>query len=126
MKTLIVDDSRAARMLIRRIVTSMGFDHVEAGHGVEALDRLAELDGAVDLMLVDWNMPVLDGLGLVRKVRDIRSYASIPILMVSSESDPRQIARALMVGADDYLIKPIDAEMLREKLEMLGITEGVR
>jgi two-component system, chemotaxis family, chemotaxis protein CheY len=126
MKALIVDDSRAARMLIKRIVVALGFEITEAGHGEEALERLLECDGDVDLMLVDWNMPVMDGITLVRRVREVRAYADISILMVSSESDPRQIGRALMVGADDYLVKPIDEPMLREKLEMIGVLEGAR
>lgn len=120
MRALVVDDSRAARMLVRRIVSTFGFEILEAGDGKEALEVL-EAEGLVDLMLVDWNMPVMDGLALVKAVRSVRRYADISILMVSSESDPRQIARALMTGADDYLIKPIDEPMLQEKLDMLGL-----
>lgn len=120
MRALVVDDSRAARMLVRRIVGAFGFEILEAGDGKQALEVL-EAEGLVDLMLVDWNMPVMDGLALVKAVRSVRSYADISILMVSSESDPRQIARALMTGADDYLIKPIDELMLQEKLDMLGL-----
>lgn len=121
MRALIVDDSRAARSLIRRLVEPLGFDTIEAEHGQQALERLAASEEPVDLMLVDWNMPVMDGLQLVREVRSQPAYADISVLMVSSESDPKQMGRALMVGADDYIVKPVDADMIRARLEMVGL-----
>ena len=120
MRALIVDDSRAARMFIDRAVKSLGFTTVEAEHGAAALELLTRID-AVDAMLVDWNMPVMDGLEFVKNVRKHREYSSIPILMISSESDPKMMARALIAGTDDYLVKPVDAEMLRERLAALGV-----
>lgn len=123
MRALIVDDSRAARSLVRRVIEPLGFEVTEAGHGQEALDRINP-EEPVDLMLVDWNMPVMDGLEFVREIRSKREYAAVSILMVSSESDPKLMARALMVGADDYLVKPLDADMMREKLEIIGVLDG--
>lgn len=119
MRALIVDDSRAARMLVKRIVVGIGFETLEAQDGRDALDVLAR-EGAPDLMLVDWNMPVMDGLALVKAVRAERRFADVSIMMVSSENDPRQIARALMAGADEYLIKPIDEPMVVDRLHLLG------
>ncbi len=108
---------------MRRLVEPLGFAVSEAGHGEEALDQISP-DNLPDIILVDWNMPTMDGLTLVRAVRAVREYSSIPILMVSSENDPKQMARALMAGADDYLVKPVDEDMMRDKLEMLGVLAG--
>ena len=116
MRAMIVDDSRAQRMLLKRAVVPLGFDVIEAEDGEDALTKL-DADNPVDVMLVDWNMPVMDGLALVRKVRAARAFADVFIMMVTSESDPKKMARALMVGADDYLVKPVDGEMIRSKLE---------
>jgi two-component system chemotaxis response regulator CheY len=106
MKALIVDDSRAVRTLMKRMLGEMGFEVSEAGDGRQALDLLQEI-GPVDLALVDWNMPEMDGLEFVK--------------MVSAESDMGNIARALMVGADEYAIKPLTREMLEDKLQLLGV-----
>jgi two-component system chemotaxis response regulator CheY len=81
-------------------------------------------DDPVDVMLVDWNMPVMDGLALVRRVRATRAFADVFVMMVTSESDPKKMARALMVGADDYLVKPVDGEMIRSKLEQTNVLVG--
>ena len=120
MRALIVDDSRAQRMMLKRAVEPMGFEVLQAEHGEDALAQM-DLNNPVQVMLVDWNMPVMDGLSLVRRVRAERSFADVTILMVTSESDPKKMARALMVGADDYLVKPVDEAMIRLKLEGLGL-----
>jgi len=120
---MIVDDSRAQRMLLKRAVSPLGFDVVEAENGEDALTKL-DPDDPVDVMLVDWNMPVMDGLALVRRVRATRAFADVFVMMVTSESDPKKMARALMVGADDYLVKPVDGEMIRSKLEQTTVLAG--
>jgi len=123
MRAMIVDDSRAQRMLLKRAVSPLGFDVVEAENGEDALTKL-DPDDPVDVMLVDWNMPVMDGLALVRRVRATRAFADVFVMMVTSESDPKKMARALMVGADDYLVKPVDGEMIRSKLEQTNVLAG--
>lgn len=123
MRAMIVDDSRAQRMLLKRAVTPLGFEVIEAENGEDALAKLSP-DDPVDVMLVDWNMPVMDGLALVRRVRATRAYADVFVMMVTSESDPKKMARALMVGADDYLVKPVDGEMIRSKLEQTSVLVG--
>ncbi|MEZ5410338.1 MAG: response regulator [Acidimicrobiales bacterium] len=123
MRAMIVDDSRAQRMLLKRAVSPLGFDVVEAENGEDALTKLDPED-PVDVMLVDWNMPVMDGLALVRRVRATRAFADVFVMMVTSESDPKKMARALMVGADDYLVKPVDGEMIRSKLEQTNVLAG--
>jgi two-component system, chemotaxis family, chemotaxis protein CheY len=117
-KALVVDDSRAIRSMLRRLLHGLEFEVAEAGDGAAALDLLRR-DGPVDLALVDWNMPVMDGLSLVKALRSDRRFADVVVLMVSSESDPAKVARALMRGADDYIIKPLTEEVLVGKLEML-------
>jgi len=107
-------------MFIARAVESLGFTTVEAEHGVAALELLDRVD-RIDVMLVDWNMPVMDGLEFVKEVRKNRAYSAVPILMISSESDPKMMARALIAGTDDYLMKPVDSDMLRDRLASLGV-----
>lgn len=121
MHALIIDDSRAARAMVRRMLESVGFTVSEATDGADARAQLEE-GLLVDLLLVDWNMPVMDGLQLIKYVRSERGDVDTPMVMVTSESDPKQIARALMAGADEYLIKPIDTQMLVEKLGLIGMT----
>ena len=122
-KALIVDDSRATRAALRRILTSFGVDAHEAEHGEHALDRLEEAPNPYSFVLVDWNMPVMDGYALIKAIRSERRHASLPIIMVSAELDQRQIARALMAGADEYVMKPFDREILLDKLASLGLAE---
>ncbi len=122
MHAMIVDDSRAIRRMLQRIVQPLGFDTLDAEHGQDALDQL-DTDNPVDVMLVDWNMPVMDGLTLVKQVRSSSEFADTTILMVSSESDPRKMMKALLAGADDYLVKPVSQEMIRDKLETLGVLD---
>jgi two-component system, chemotaxis family, chemotaxis protein CheY len=117
---LVVDDSRATRTMLRSMLSNLGFDVIEAGHGVEALERL-DSSSAVGFALVDWNMPQMDGLELVRSIRAERRFAELPVMMVTAETDMTQMARALMAGADEYAIKPLDQESLVTKLRLLGI-----
>jgi two-component system, chemotaxis family, chemotaxis protein CheY len=119
MRALIVDDSRATRVMIKRILTSVGFETAEAEHGQAALDLL-ETDQAFDVALVDWNMPVMDGLELVKTLRKDRRFASLPLMMVTAEIDQTRMARALMAGADEYVMKPFDAQIITDKLSLLG------
>jgi two-component system chemotaxis response regulator CheY len=106
--------------MVRRMLESVGFTVSEASDGADAR---AQLEGGllVDLLLVDWNMPVMDGLQLIKYVRSEKGDVDTPMVMVTSESDPKQIARALMAGADEYMIKPIDTQMLIEKLGLIGM-----
>lgn len=121
MLALVVDDSRAMRKILRRIMESHGYEVLEAGDGQEALDTLA--GGArPEVALVDWNMPVLDGLGFVSACRATRDYRSITLMMVTTESEQAQIVRALAAGAHEYLIKPFTAEAIADKLALLGLS----
>jgi len=122
MRALVIDDSRAMRMLLKRELVALGFDVAEAGDGNEALTRLAEL-GPVDVVLVDWTMPGMDGMTFVHQVRSDPAYEEMRVVMITSESDPAQIFHALMAGVDEYATKPITREALSEKLGLVGLVE---
>jgi two-component system chemotaxis response regulator CheY len=118
-RALIVDDSRAMRTILGRILRGLGFEVVEAGDGSEALLRLEEAGGA-DLALVDWNMPGMDGIGFVRAVRRQAAYDAMRLMMVTAENELESVARALEEGADEYVMKPFTREVIAQKLEMMG------
>jgi two-component system, chemotaxis family, chemotaxis protein CheY len=122
MRALVIDDSKAMRMLLKRELVALGFEVFEAGDGQEALSRLAEL-GAVDVVLVDWTMPGMDGMTFVHQVRAEAAYEEMRVVMITSESDPAQIFHALMAGVDEYATKPITREALAEKLGLVGLVE---
>ena len=121
MYAIVIDDSSAMRMILRRIVSSMGFQVVDAVNGRDALDKLANLDYVPDVALIDWNMPEMDGLTFVQTVRDDPRYRRLSLLMVTTESEQSQIVRALAAGAHEYLIKPFTPDAVAEKLELLGL-----
>lgn len=120
MKALVVDDSRAIRMIISRSLKALGFATVEVTNGQEALDALVS-SGPFDVALVDWNMPVMSGFDFVCKVRGDRAHDEMAIMMVTSESEQSQVERAIAAGASEYLMKPFSTESIEEKLLLLGI-----
>jgi two-component system, chemotaxis family, chemotaxis protein CheY len=119
-RALILDDSRAMRMILRRIMHSAGFDVVEGADGQQGLDVLSS-GPLPDVALVDWNMPGIDGLSFVKAVRDHPGYRPMTIMMVTTESEHDQIVRALAAGAHEYLIKPFTADAVIDKLGLLGL-----
>lgn len=121
MLAMVIDDSRAMRLILRRIVAGLNFDVVEAGNGREALDRLAELDGVPELALIDWNMPEMNGLEFVTAVRADKKFRGMTLMMVTTESEHGQIVRALAAGAHEYVIKPFTPDAIVDKLVMLGL-----
>ena len=121
MRALIVDDSRFVRGYVRGLLEEKGIDCEEAGDGQAALDLV--LGGKpFDLALVDWNMPVMNGLEMLTQLRG-RGFLGIKVMMVTTEAENDFIIRALDAGADEYLMKPFDGEALTEKLSMLGLSE---
>jgi two-component system chemotaxis response regulator CheY len=120
MRALVVDDSRAMRTILKKMMTELGFEVAEAGDGLQALERLKEI-GATDVALVDWNMPEMDGLEFVKALRADHLYADMKVCMVSAENDMMKIARALMMGADEYAMKPVTKDIIVEKLDLMGV-----
>jgi two-component system chemotaxis response regulator CheY len=120
MRALIVDDSRAMRSILKKFLTSEGFGTLfEAGDGAEALAALRR-NGTVHLALVDWNMPRMNGLEFIAALRADRVYDGVRVMMVTTEAEASQVARALEAGADEYVMKPFTSEVLRGKLDLLG------
>lgn len=120
MKALVIDDSRTMRRIVSSTLKDLGYETVEAGDGQQALDAL-EVGDEFQLACIDWNMPVMDGLTFVTKVRENRTWRGITLMMVTTESEHGQIVRALAAGAHEYLIKPFTPDALRDKLELLGL-----
>jgi two-component system chemotaxis response regulator CheY len=120
MRALIVDDSRAMRMILAKILREIGFEVLEAGLGGEALAKLNQ-GQQFDLLLVDWNMPTMNGHELVCAVRANLLLGDVKILMVTTESSLSNVQQALAAGANEYLMKPFTKEALVEKLALLGI-----
>ena len=121
MHALIIDDSRSMRMIIGRIIREIGFEITEAGDGQQALSRLEE-GCKPDLILVDWNMPEMNGYEFVQAVRANPLYDASRIVMVTTESELGQISKALDAGANEYVMKPFTADVIRDKLAILGIS----
>lgn len=120
MRALVVDDSRAIRSIIGKTVRELGFEVLEAGHGREALERLAEA-GKVDLILVDWNMPEMNGFDFLVAARQSPDWKDTIIMMVTTETEMSQMQRALDAGANEYVMKPFTRDVLREKLQLVGL-----
>ncbi len=120
MRALVVDDSRAMRTAMRRMLEELGFDVLEAGDGVQALEVLSHAHEAVNVALIDWHMPEMDGLELISKLQDQPDHFKMRKMMVTAETDMRRVMEALRAGADEYLMKPVTREALVDKLVLLG------
>jgi len=122
MKALVVDDSRPIRRIESEILKQLGFETIDASNGREALERL-QTSPLPDVVLVDWNMPEMDGLEFIKCVRGDASYSNMVVLMVTTETETDQMLRALSAGADEYLMKPFQKEMLVDKLRLVGVVK---
>ncbi len=122
MRALIIDDSRAMRRILRGIVQPLGFEVSEAGNGKQGLDQLNALDD-VELVLVDWNMPEMNGLEFVQAVRADSSRQDLKLVMVTTETEPAKMARAMMAGVDEFVMKPFTQDILIDKLRLIGVAD---
>ncbi len=120
MRALVIDDSRAMRAILRNLLKGLGYEVVEAANGKEALARLIE-SGPVEVALVDWNMPEMNGYEFVVACRQNRAWDSVRLLMCTTETEMSQVLKALEAGANEYVMKPFTREIIQEKLAMLGI-----
>lgn len=123
MRALVVDDSTPARLHVGRMLADLGFEVYEASHGGEARTALAAL-GPVELVILDWNMPVMDGLEFLTALRADRAFDAVLVVMATGNSDLSSIGTALEAGANEYVMKPFTAEDLASKLTMLGFEFG--
>jgi two-component system chemotaxis response regulator CheY len=117
---LVIDDSRAIRLILGRMLRELGFEVDEATNGREGLERLA-VGQPPDLMLVDWNMPEMSGIDFVTAVRQPPYSSTARLMMVTTETEVPQMVRALEAGADEYVMKPFTREAIVEKLQLLGL-----
>ena len=120
MHALVVDDSDVIRKILTAYLQKLGFQVTSAVNGREALDRLHRMEKA-DVALVDWNMPEMDGITFLRKVRADVNYDALPVMMVTTNSEMHHVSQALEAGANEYIMKPFTAYMLKEKLALLGV-----
>ena len=120
MKALVIDDSRAVRMVIKKILAGIGFESVEAEDGKDALEKL-QANGDVAICMVDWNMPVMNGYDFVCEVRKNPAYENVKLMMVTTENESGQIIKALAAGVDEYVMKPFTDDVILDKLSMMGL-----
>lgn len=118
---LIVDDSRVIRKVARQIFESIGFGCDEAEDGQKALE--ASEKNLPDFVLLDWNMPIMNGLEYLRALRQLPGGQNPVVVFCTTENDLNHIQEALMAGANEYIMKPFDADIIRSKLIQLGLIE---
>jgi two-component system chemotaxis response regulator CheY len=115
MKVLVVDDSAIMRKVIEQILEMLGHESVPAANGLDAFERLKE-HSDVRLILLDWNMPEMNGIEFLRAVKDKPDLAEIPVIMLTTESERRKMIEAIEAGAKHYLTKPFQPETLATKI----------
>ena len=120
-KAIVVDDSRAVRLILARTLREIGYDVEQADNGRIGLDLLTANPSGFDLALVDWNMPEMNGMDLLLALRGDRRFANLVIVMVTTETEVGRMAAALEAGANEYVMKPFTREILVEKLQMTGL-----
>ena len=120
MRALVIDDSRAMRTILTRTMEQLGFEVSSVGDGKQALEAI-EQGPKPDVCLIDWNMPVMNGLEFIVEVRKRRELRDVTLMMVTTEAEQANIVRALAAGAHEYVIKPFTLEVIEDKLAMLGL-----
>lgn len=118
MKILIVDDFPTMRRIIRNLFKQLGFENIEeAEDGAHAFSKLK--GGGFEFLCSDWNMPNMDGLELLKKVRSDGEMQKMPVLMVTAESEKEKVIEAIKAGVNNYIVKPFTAEVLKDKLDKI-------
>jgi two-component system chemotaxis response regulator CheY len=115
-KILTVDDMATMRKIIKSLLNQLGYKDIdEAENGKEALAKLKQQK--YDLVLLDWNMPEMDGITLLREIRKDSQLKDIPVIMVTAEAKKENVLLAIQTGANNYIVKPFTAETLKEKMD---------
>lgn len=120
-KAMVVDDSRAIRMILANTLAELGYEVCQAANGKEAVAVIEKANGGISLILVDWNMPEMNGLEFVQHVRADSRFDQIPLMMVTTETEMPQMVRALEAGANEYVMKPFTKEIITDKLRLMGV-----
>ncbi|MGA9046298.1 chemotaxis response regulator CheY [Sulfuricurvum sp.] len=124
MKLLVVDDSSTMRRIIKNTLSRLGYEDVLEGEdGLQGWSVL-EANSDIGMLITDWNMPEMNGLELVKKVRADARFADLPIIMVTTEGGKAEVITALKAGVNNYIVKPFTPQVLKEKLSAVLGTEG--
>jgi len=120
-KVMVVDDARVVRVSLGRIMKSLDFEVLKCEDGQQALETLNEHPD-VKLVMLDWNMPVMNGYDFLVSIREMDAHKQQPmVIMVTTEASIPSMMKALAAGADEYVMKPFDIDMIKSKLDLLGV-----
>ena len=124
MKILVVDDSSTMRRIIKNTLARLGYkDILEGADGVEGWSQM-DANPDIEMLITDWNMPEMNGLELVKKVRSDERFVDLPIIMVTTEGGKAEVITALKAGVNNYIVKPFTPQVLKEKLAVvMGVSE---
>ncbi|MFT5659689.1 MAG: two-component system chemotaxis response regulator CheY [Sulfurimonas sp.] len=124
MKLLVVDDSSTMRRIIKNTLARLGYkDILEGADGVEGWNQM-DSNPDIEMLITDWNMPEMNGLELVKKVRADARFKDVPIIMVTTEGGKGEVITALKAGVNNYIVKPFTPQVLKEKLgAVMGVSE---
>ncbi len=124
MKILVVDDSSTMRRIIKNTLARLGYkDILEGADGVEGWSQM-DANPDIEMLITDWNMPEMNGLELVKKVRADERFVDLPIIMVTTEGGKSEVITALKAGVNNYIVKPFTPQVLKEKLAVvMGVSE---
>ncbi|MBI5634171.1 MAG: chemotaxis response regulator CheY [Nitrospirae bacterium] len=118
MKFLVVDDFSTMRRIVKNILKQLGYENIdEAEDGAQAYSKLQ--NGNYDFVVSDWNMPNMDGLELLKKIRSDERLKAMPVLMVTAEAEKEKVITAIQAGVNNYIVKPFTAEVLKEKMDRI-------
>ncbi len=118
-KCLIADDSKIIRLLLSKIMSNLGFSVIEAEDGEDVVELTQTQEP--DLVIMDWNLPMMDGIDALYKIREMRLDKTPKVIFCSASADMDKINQAIEGGADDYIIKPFDEDIIAVKLTILGL-----
>lgn len=119
LRVLVVDDFPTMRRIVKNLLKQLGFENIdEAEDGMQALQKMKV--GQYGLVVSDWNMPNMEGIDLIRKIRQDPNLKDTPFLMVTAEAEKEKVIEAIKAGVDNYIVKPFTAEVLKEKLEKIS------
>jgi two-component system, chemotaxis family, chemotaxis protein CheY len=121
-KCLLVDDSEVVRKISRKIMEGFNFEIAEAANGKEALEQVKKQ--MPDFILLDWNMPIMDGMEFLQMFRQDKTSSNTKVMFCTTENDMSRITAAMQHGADEYVMKPFDKDIIKFKLQQLGIVES--
>ncbi len=119
---LVVDDSRVVRKVAGRIVADLGFEYCEAEDGQKACEACEE--SMPDAIILDWNMPVMSGIEFLEKLRAMENGSHPKVVFCTTENDMEHIQRAIQAGANEYIMKPFDSEIIESKFIQVGLLEA--